>query len=206
VAIVGGNVETSQRIVDLVLTALGTRAASAGSMSNLVIGGQRTNGDHWSFYETLGGGYGATPTRAGTSARQTHMTNTRATDPEVLARRLPLRVVRFAIRPDSGGHGLHRGGDGLLRELEVSAPCIASLLAAWRPAGAPGLCGGQAGAPGRAFVRRRSLASWSPWDGEPTPLEPGDRIRVETPGGGGWGTPIEPLPSPSSNLTIKVKP
>ncbi len=206
VAIVGGNVETSQRIVDLVLTALGIRAASAGSMSNLVIGGQLASGDHWSFYETLGGGYGSTPTRAGTSARQTHMTNTRATDPEVLNRRLPLRVVRFAIRPDSGGPGLHRGGDGLIRELEVKAPCIVSLLAAWRPAGAPGLCGGQPGAPGRAFVRRGSLARWSPWDGEPTPLEPGDRIRVETPGGGGWGAPNTSLSLQSSNSSIKVNP
>src|SRR5205085_437161 len=113
--------------------------------------------------ETLGGGFGATPDAPGLGARQLHMTNTRATDPEILAARLPLRVRRFAIRRGSGGAGLHRGGDGLVRELETTRPALASLLAAWRPDGAPGLAGGAAGAAGRAFVVRAGVIS--AWDG-----------------------------------------
>jgi 5-oxoprolinase (ATP-hydrolysing) len=179
-AIVGGNVETSQRLADLLLGAAGRAAAGAGSMSNLTIGG-----DGWSFYETLGGGAGGRPDGPGASARQDHMTNTRATDVEVLERRLPLRVTRFAIRPGSGGTGVHPGGDGLIRELELRAPATAALLAAWRPAGAPGLAGGGAGAPGAAWIARDG--AWEPWDGAAVALPAGARIRVATPGGGGWG-------------------
>lgn len=189
-AVVGGNVETSQRVVDLVFQATGRRAGSAGTMVNLVLASPAdSRGPPWAFYETLGGGGGATPDGPGPSARQLHMTNTRATDPEVLAQRLPIRVRRFAIRAGSGGVGLHRGGDGLVRELEVTAPATASLIAAFRPAGAPGLAGGGAGAPGRAFVVRAG-ADPTPWSGDPIALQPGDRVRLETPGGGAWG----PLP------------
>jgi 5-oxoprolinase (ATP-hydrolysing) len=183
-AVVGGNVETSQRLVDLVLKALGLRAESAGSMSNLVLSGEH-EGRPWAFYETLGGGYGATAVNPGRSARQTHMTNTRATDPEVLPMRLPLRVRTFSIRRGSGGEGRQRGGDGLIRELEVSTPAVATLLAAWRP-GARGLGGGRPGAPGVAEILRVGRAP-EPWDGSPIALEAGDRIRVSTPGGGGFG-------------------
>jgi 5-oxoprolinase (ATP-hydrolysing) len=188
-AVVGGNVETSQRIVDLVFAATGRRAASAGSMVNLVLASPESAdgvGHPWAFYETLGGGGGATPERHGPSTRQLHMTNTRATDPEVLAQRLPIRVRRFAIRRDSGGAGRHRGGDGLVRELEVTGPAVASLLAAFRPEGASSLAGAANGAPGRAFIVRQGQAP-APWTGEPTALRPGDRVRLETPGGGGWG-------------------
>lgn len=188
-AIVGGNVETSQRIVDLILVALDLRAASAGTMNNLVLGRAPDDPDHdeWAFYETLGAGFGATANSPGRSARQLHMTNTRATDPEVLAARLPLRVTYFGVRRGSGGVGRNAGGDGLVRELVVTRPALASLLAAWRPDGAPGLHGGGAGAPGRAFLIADGVAT--PWDGRTTRLAPGMRVRVETPGGGAWGTP-----------------
>jgi 5-oxoprolinase (ATP-hydrolysing) len=179
-AIAGGNVETSQRLVDLFLRAAGRRAASQGTMNNLTLGGQG-----WAFYETIGGGEGASAAGPGASARQVHMTNTRATDPEVLQERLPLRVVRFAIRRGSGGSGRNPGGDGIVRELEVREPATAALLATRRERGAPGLDGGGEGLPGRDAVRRGGV--WSDWDGDPVELRPGDRVRIDTPGGGGFG-------------------
>ena len=178
-AVAGGNVETSQRLVDLLLLAAGQRAASAGSMSNLTLGG-----DGWSFYETLAGGLGATARRPGLSATQAHMTNTAATDPEVLERRLPLVLRRFERRSGSGGAGVHAGGDGLIREIEVLAPAQVSLLAAWRPTGAAGLAHGGRGAPGEAHLFRGG--AWQPWDGASRALVPGDRVRIRTPGGGGY--------------------
>jgi len=179
-AVAGGNVETSQRIVDLVLRAAGWMAGSAGSMSNLTIGGAG-----WSLYETIGAGQGATPRGPGLSGRQIHMTNTRATDPEVLEERLPVRLIRFALRRHSGGAGQHDGGDGLVREVEVRAPSCASLLATRRTRGAPGLGTGSPGLPGVDQVRRNDI--WAPWDGDAVDLSRGDRVRVFTPGGGGWG-------------------
>ncbi|MFT4626730.1 MAG: 5-oxoprolinase (ATP-hydrolyzing) [Myxococcota bacterium] len=176
-AIAGGNVETSQRIVDLMLRAAGHMAASAGTMSNITIGGHG-----WSLYETVGGGEGASARGAGASGRQVHMTNTRATDPEELETRLPVRVRRFALRPGSGGSGVHAGGDGLVRELEVTAPATAALLAT-RRTGAPGL-GAGAGAPRDDRVIQGGIET--PWDGQAVDLKPGDRVRVATPGGGGW--------------------
>lgn len=177
-AIAGGNVETSQRLVDLVLRATHRAAAGAGSMSNLTLGGPG-----WSSYETLGGGAGGRPDGPGASARQDHMTNTRATDIEVLERRLPLRVHRFALRPGSGGAGEHPGGDGLVRDIELLDGGTASLLAAWRVDGAQGL-GGERGAPGRAEIHHNG--SFAAWTGEPTELPTGGRVRISTPGGGGW--------------------
>jgi len=184
-AVAGGNVETSQRIVDLVLRGAGFMAASAGSMSNLTLGGAG-----WSLYETIGGGQGASARGAGPSGRQIHMTNTRATDPEVLEARLPVRVRGFALRRGSGGSGLHDGGDGLVRELEVLEPGSAALLATRRATGAPGL-GGSDGLPGEDEVFREGR--WAPWDGAHCSLETGDRVRVKTPGGGGF-TPSETHP------------
>jgi 5-oxoprolinase (ATP-hydrolysing) len=177
-AVAGGNVETSQRLVDLILRAAGYAAASAGSMSNLTLGGPG-----WSLYETVGGGQGASPRGPGPSGRQLHLTNTRATDPEVLEDRLPVRVRSFRYRAGTGGDGLHRGGDGLVRELEVLAPATAALLASRRDRGAPGLGGGD-GAPGADRVRVGGV--WRAWDGDPVELAPGDRVEVGTPGGGGW--------------------
>ena len=189
-AVAGGNVETSQRVVDLVLRAVGHMAASAGTMSNLTLGA-RGAGRPWSLYETVGGGQGASSRGPGPSGRQLHMTNTRATDPEVLEARLPVRVRRFALRSASGGpEGPpgHRGGDGLIRELEVCAPATAALLATRRGHGAPGLHGGAAGLPRADHLVLNGVVV--PWDGSPTPLAPGDRVCVATPGGGGFRPPV----------------
>ena len=179
-AVAGGNVETSQRVADLLLAAADRSAASAGTMSNLTVGG-----DGWSFYETVGGGQGASARHRGADARQLHMTNTRATDPEVLEARLPVILRRFAIRRGSGGRAQHRGGDGIVREIEVLTEATASLLATRRQVGAAGAHGGERGAPGADELLREGR--WSPWDGATTRLLPGDRVRVVTPGGGGWG-------------------
>jgi len=179
-AVAGGNVETSQRIADLLLRAAGARAASQGTMNNLTCGGAG-----WAFYETVGGGTGASARGPGADGRQVHMTNTRGTDPEVLEARLPLRVHRTAFRPGSGGAGLHPGGRGLVRELEVLERAEVALLAGRRAAGAPGLAGGGEGAPGRDLLVRAGVRTR--WDGHAAVLAPGDRVIVATPGGGGWG-------------------
>jgi len=179
-AVVGGNVETSQRLVDLFLRAAEYSAAGPGTMNNLTLGGEG-----WSVYETIGGGEGAAPEWPGADGRQVHMTNTRATDPEVMEARLPLRLWRFGYRRGSGGGGLHRGGDGLVREVEALAPATAALLATRRTHGAPGKAGGEAGEPAHDEIFRHG--AWSTWDGAARALGPGDRVRVATPGGGGWG-------------------
>ncbi len=181
-AVAGGNVETSQRLVDLMLRATGTMAASCGTMSNLTLGGEG-----WSLYETIGGGQGATPGNPGIHGRQVHMTNTRATDPEVLEARLPVRLLRFAFRRHSGGVGQHPGGDGLIREFEMRSQTTAALLATRRGMGAPGLGYGGTGKPGSDQLYRDN--TWLPWDGSTVQLSPGDRVLIETPGGGGY-TPI----------------
>lgn len=184
-AVAGGNVETSQRVVDLVLRAAGFMAASQGTMNNLTLGGEG-----WSLYETVGGGQGASRRTPGISGRQMHMTNTCATDVEVLEARLPLRVWRFALRPESGGGGKHPGGLGLIRELEVLEPAAASLLCTRRQgSGAPGLDGGQPGACGVDHLFTNG--AWRVWDGKTKTLAPGDRVRVSTPGGGGWGSAVD---------------
>jgi len=182
-AVVGGNVETSQRIVDVLLGALGLAAASQGTMNNLCLGTSRG-----SYYETIAGGVGATSAGPGASGVQTHMTNTRITDPEVLERRYPVVLERFAIRSGSGGEGTHRGGDGLIRELRFLEDTEVSLLSQRRVCAPFGLAGGGAGAPGHAELVR---------DGETIALPgafarrvpAGSVLRVETPGGGGWGPP-----------------
>ncbi|MFM2245118.1 MAG: Acetophenone carboxylase gamma subunit [Pseudomonadota bacterium] len=184
-AVAGGNVETSQRLVDLILGALGVAAASQGTMNNLCIGFLAEGGaDGPTLYETIGGGGGAGPGHAGLSACQVHMTNTRATDVEVLEARFPLRLLRWGLRRGAGGAGQWPGGDGTVKEWELLAPAEVCLLAGRRTAGAPGAAGGGDGAPG---VDLRDVGQG--W--EPAPLvwtaKAGDRLRVETPGGGGWG-------------------
>ena len=182
----GGNVETSQRLVDVLFGAMGVAAASQGTMNNLAFGDAS-----FGYYETLGGGAGATPNAPGASAVHTHMTNTRITDPEVLETRTPVIVREFSIRLGSGGAGRMRGGDGLVRELEFTAPAQVSLLTERRVLAPWGAAGGAAGARGenwciRANGERERLASRAS-----IALAAGDRLRIETPGGGGWGGPEE---------------
>jgi 5-oxoprolinase (ATP-hydrolysing) len=182
-AVVGGNVETSQRVVDVLLAAMGRAAASQGTMNNLAFGDAR-----FGYYETIGGGAGAGPSFGGASGVHVHMTNTRITDPEVLEARVPVRVRRFALRPGSGGAGRWRGGDGLVRELEFTAPVTASILSERRVISPFGLEGGAPGASGRNLcVRTDGRIEELP--GHATvALEAGDRLRIETPGGGGYGS------------------
>ena len=177
-AVAAGNVETSQRVVDVLLGALGKLAACQGTMNNLTFGDA-----HFGYYETIAGGAGAGPTHAGASGVHTHMTNTRITDVEVLEARYPLRVIRFALRPGSGGRGLHAGGDGLVREFEALAPLDVSILSERRTTQPFGLAGGESGAAGHNFHGERELPGRAMFR-----VEPGERFRVETPGGGGWGT------------------
>jgi N-methylhydantoinase B len=186
-----GNVETSQRIVDVLLgcfaQAIPERvpAASQGTMNNLLIG---TGGEAaFSYYETLGGGEGGTPSRPGMSGVHTGMTNTQNTPAEALELDYPLRVWRYELRSSSGGAGAHPGGDGLIREVEVLTDCTLTVQSERREHPPWGLHGGHPGAVGRNTLRRADgteveLPSKGTW-----PLRRGDRIRIETPGGGGWG-------------------
>ncbi|MDP6977064.1 MAG: hydantoinase B/oxoprolinase family protein [Myxococcota bacterium] len=181
-AVVGGNVETSQRVVDVLLGALGIAAASQGTMNNLTFGD-----DSFGYYETIGGGAGAGADFDGASAVHTHMTNTRITDPEVLEDRYPVRLDRFAVRRGSGGEGARRGGDGIERAYTFTAPLRATLLTERRVVAPYGVAGGGPGANGRNSVVRS--------DGRVEELPghcavefaAGDRLSVETPGGGGFG-------------------
>jgi 5-oxoprolinase (ATP-hydrolysing) len=183
-ACVGGNVETSQRLVDVVLGALGVAAASQGTMNNLTLGDAS-----FGYYETIAGGAGAGPGFAGQSAVHTHMTNTRITDVEVLERRHPLILRRFAIRRGSGGEGRYPGGDGVVRELEATAPLTASLLTERRDRAPFGLAGGGSGKPGCNRLVRPSGEERDLGGKARLELEPGDRLVIETPGGGGFGRP-----------------
>jgi len=185
-AVVGGNVETSQRVVDVLLGALGIVAASQGTMNNVTFGDAG-----FGYYETIGGGAGAGVGFAGASAVHTHMTNTRITDAEILEDRYPVRLVRFALRSGSGGAGRYPGGEGIERCYEFTAPVRATLLTERRVYAPYGMNGGSPGSRGRNRVVR---AGASPEDLAPKcsiALEPGDRLVIETPGGGGYGDPNE---------------
>jgi 5-oxoprolinase (ATP-hydrolysing) len=180
-AVAAGNVETSQRIVDVLLGATGRVAASQGTMNNVSFGDPS-----FGYYETIGGGAGAGEGFDGASGVHTHMTNSRITDPEALESRYPVRLGRFALRSGSGGAGRWRGGDGLVREFEFLAPVDVSLLSERRQRSPYGMAGGAPGAPGRNLL-----------DGQPVggktvlQVQPGQRLRIETPGGGGYGDPGE---------------
>ena len=183
-AVAGGNVETSQRVVDVLLAALGLAAASQGTMNNLTFGD-----DRFGYYETIAGGAGATARRPGASGVHTHMTNTRITDPEVLEARYPVRLVELSLRRGSGGAGRHPGGDGIVRELELLAPLEVSILSERRIRRPFGLAGGEPGAAGRNLHNDLPLAGRARFR-----AASGDHIRIETPGGGGFGPPARSNP------------
>jgi N-methylhydantoinase B len=203
-AVAGGNVETSQRIVDVVLRALAQAipdripAAASGTMNNLTIGGMRSgmddlrtddprSGEPFAYYETVAGGMGARPGKDGVSGVHTHMTNSLNTPAEALEYAYPLRVRRYALRAGSGGEGKFRGGDGIVREIEVLTDCEVTLLADRRLRGPGGLAGGADGAPGVTFIARRDGSVEEMPAKFSTRLRKGERITIETPGGGGWG-------------------
>jgi N-methylhydantoinase B len=177
-AVAAGNVETSSRVADLVLAAFG-RALGQGTMNNLTLGN-----DDFTYYETLGGGQGACPDAGGPSAVHVAMSNTLNTPVEALELEFPLRVVEYALRRGSGGAGRRRGGDGVVRELEALAEMRYSLITERRRHPPPGADGGEPGARGRNLVNGEELPAKASGT-----LRPGDRLRIETPGGGGHGGP-----------------
>jgi len=194
-AVAGGNVETSQRIVDVLYRALASAlprripAASQGTMNNVALGGT-VAGRSFAYYETLAGGAGGGPTRPGASAVHTHMTNTMNTPVEALEGYYPLRVRRYAVRRGSGGAGVHAGGDGVVREVEFLAPAEVTVLGERRREPPWGLAGGAPGARGRDTIIRARDRRARPLAAKATfAVEPGDRLRIETPGGGGFGRP-----------------
>jgi len=179
-AVAAGNVETSSRVADLVLAAFG-HALGQGTMNNLTLGDSE-----FSYYETLGGGQGACATADGPSAVHVAMSNTLNTPIEALEREFPLRVTEYALRRGSGGSGARRGGEGVVREIQALTEMSYSLIAERRRHPPPGARGGEPGARGIDSL-----------DGRPIPgksmgtLRPGQRLRIETPGGGGYGVPRE---------------
>jgi N-methylhydantoinase B len=182
-AVVAGNTETSSRIVDVVFAALAgaleVPAEGQGTMNNLVLGN-----DAFTYYETIAGGQGACPDADGPSAVHVAMSNTLNTPVEALELAYPVRVERYGLRLGSGGSGRFRGGDGVVRELRALERCRLSLLAQRRSLAPKGAAGGADGLPGRSILNGEELPAFITTD-----LEPGDVVRVETPGGGGWGPP-----------------
>jgi N-methylhydantoinase B len=194
-AVAGGNVETSQRIVDVLLRALAQAipervpAASAGTMSNLTIGGtDPRTGEPFTYYETAAGGMGARPGLDGISGVQTHMTNSLNTPIEALEYAYPFRVRRYSYREGSGGAGRFNGGDGLIREIELLADAQVTLLADRRKFRPYGLQGGADGSPGRASVLQPGSSDPAELPGKCSlRISKDAALRIETPGGGGWG-------------------
>ena len=182
-AVAAGNVETSQRIADVLFRALAeggmaVPAQGQGTMNNVTLGGS----DPWTYYETLGGGQGASPSGPGPSGVHVGMSNTRNTPIEVLEMEYPVRVRSYQLRRGSGGAGRWKGGDGVIREYEMLAPAETSILTDRRRRGARGAAGGSDGAPGRNLLNGALLAAQTN-----ARLLAGDVLRIETPGGGGWG-------------------
>lgn len=179
-AVVGGNVEVSQRLVDTLIKAFQMQACSQGTMNNLLFGNHK-----FGYYETIAGGAGAGEGYDGASALHTHMTNTAITDPEILEQRYPVRLREFSIRKCSGGAGKWRGGDGVVREFEFLEPLTVSLLTQHRKEGPFGLNGGEAGEPGRQTLIHHEGGKEVLGSSVSIAVAPGDRLRMETPGGGG---------------------
>jgi N-methylhydantoinase B len=193
-AVAGGNVETSQRIVDVLLKALAQAipeqipAAASGTMNNLTIGGiDPRTGEPFAYYETIAGGMGARPTKDGISGVHTHMTNSLNTPAEALEHAYPVRLRQYSLRDGSGGAGLHDGGDGIVREIQVLTDAQVTILSDRRLHGPYGLAGGEEGAPGKTIIVRQDGSSEELPGKCSVRLRSGDRVRVETPGGGGWG-------------------
>jgi N-methylhydantoinase B len=193
-AVAGGNVETSQRIVDVLLKALAQAipnripAAASGTMNNLTIGGvDPRTGEPFAYYETIAGGMGACSTKDGVSGVHTHMTNSLNTPAEALEYAYPIRLRQYSLRSHSGGTGLHTGGDGIVREIEVLTDAQVTLLADRRSRGPYGLSGGADGAPGRTLIIQRDGSEEIIPGKTSVRLRSGQRIRIESPGGGGWG-------------------
>ena len=183
-AVVAGNVETSQVVTDALFAATGRLAPSQGTMNNFTFG----NDEH-QYYETIAGGSGAGPDHDGTDAVQTHMTNSRLTDPEILETRLPVRLDRFAVREGSGGEGFHRGGEGVERRVTFLEAMRANMLANRRAVPPRGICGGGDAAPGANWVEREDGNRFELGATGSARVEPGDTFVILTPGGGGWGAP-----------------
>ena len=181
-AVAGGNVETSQRVVDCLLGALGLAAASQGTMNNFLFGDT-----HFGYYETIGGGTGATPNAAGEDAVHSHMTNTRLTDVEVLEKRYPVRLVRFEIRKGSGGGGKNSGGNGLIRQVLALMPLEVSLVTSRRNSAPFGLGGGKDAKPGENWLIRSDGERIRLDSSVQISIQAGDSILIKTPGGGGMG-------------------
>ncbi|MBL8545093.1 MAG: hydantoinase B/oxoprolinase family protein [Hyphomonadaceae bacterium] len=181
-AVVAGNVETSQVVVDALYGALGALAASQGTMNNFTFGDEKRQ-----YYETICGGAGAGPSFDGAAVVQTHMTNSRLTDPEVLETRFPVLVERFSVRRGSGGAGAHKGGDGALRRIRFREPMTAAMLANRRSTAPFGLNGGDDGAPGANRIERTDGSVTTLAATGKAQVQPGDVFVIETPGGGGYG-------------------
>lgn len=193
-AVAGGNVETSQRIVDVLLRALAQAlpeiipAACSGTMNNVTIGGiDPRTGEPFAYYETIAGGMGGRPDKPGVAGVHTHMTNSLNTPSEALEYAYPLRVRKYSLRRGSGGAGKCRGGDGVIREIEVLTEAEVTLLSDRRVRGPYGLSGGSDGTPGSAQVTRLDGSKKSLPGKFNLRLRPGERIRIESPGAGGWG-------------------
>ncbi len=194
-AVAGGNVETSQRITDLVLGAAAQAlpdripAASQGTMNNLTLGGRRVDGTLWTYYETMAGGMGGGPDWPGLDAVQVHMTNTLNTPVEALELAFPMQVVEYAVRRGSGGQGQHPGGNGIVRSIRLLEDATVTMLSERRHMAPWGLQGGRNGTPGHNQVHRH-VGAVQDLPGKFTiQCQPGDLLRVATPGGGGWGSP-----------------
>jgi 5-oxoprolinase (ATP-hydrolysing) len=183
-AVVAGNVETSQVVTDALFAATGRLAPSQGTMNNFTFGNERHQ-----YYETIAGGSGAGPDFDGASAVQTHMTNSRLTDPEILEARFPVRLDQFMIRRGSGGAGAHRGGDGAIRGMTFLEPMRANILANRRRVPPRGIEGGGNAQPGRNWIERSDGTIEMLSATASAEMDAGDRFVIETPGGGGFGRP-----------------
>jgi len=190
-AVAVGNTETGQRVTDVVLGALSNAlpdmipAASQGTMNNFTVGGT-VNGRQFVYYETIGGGHGASPQENGLSGKQSHMTNSLNTPVEALEYSLPMRVLRYELRDNSGGNGQHQGGDGIVREYEFLVPATITINSERRIRAPYGLQGGDTGKKGENCLILKGMSETV--SGKyTTKLDAGDHVIIETPGGGGWG-------------------